>query len=262
MPQASVDPQELISFAAELKRFNAEVESQVTAIRHRFGRLGETWRDQEHRKFADFFDKVVSTHTRLTEAAEQQVPVLTRKAQKIQDYLGPRAGSAGSNSADISSPDVIREFRLQFMKFEERAKQAVAGVHSDADRVVEWLRHEQSQYWKQEHRKAEEAVRQARAAYLIARHGSEYMKKPSYIEEEKALKRAERRKEEAERKLELVKKWGTVLEQQAQKLMGAVNGFAGLLESTAPMARARLETMAQHLDEYLRDSPGDGGLPG
>jgi len=259
VPKAIVDPEELNSFALELKRFNTELQSLVASMQRRFGRLGESWQDEQHAKFAAVLNRILGTHARLADASEQCIPLLSRKAQKIEDYLGPRTSSTKSG-ADISSPDIIREFRTAFLKFEDRSKQAVSGVRTDCDRVLEWLRHEQLSFLKQELRKCEETVRQARSEYLLARHGADALRKPSYSEEEKALRKAEQHKHEIEDKIEAVKRWIPLLEQQTRKLMGPVNSLGGILDSTAPMIRARLDVMAQCLDDYLRESPADIGV--
>jgi hypothetical protein len=49
--------------------------------------LGDTWRDQEHEKFAEEFQQTVQVLKRFTESAEKQVPFLLRKAEKIEEYL-------------------------------------------------------------------------------------------------------------------------------------------------------------------------------
>lgn len=87
MPKAVVDPEELRRFAFELKRFNTEVQAQTSSIQRRFVKLGETWQDQEHMKFAEGFEKMLSTLTKFVEASDKHIPFLLRKAQKIQDYL-------------------------------------------------------------------------------------------------------------------------------------------------------------------------------
>ena len=87
MSKAVVDPEELRRFAFDLKRFNTEMQSQIFTIQRRFSKLGETWQDQEHQKFADNFDKMISALNKFVEASDQHIPFLLRKAQKIQDYL-------------------------------------------------------------------------------------------------------------------------------------------------------------------------------
>ena len=43
MSKAIVDPEELRRFAHDLKRFNIEMQSQLSSIQRRFAKLGETW---------------------------------------------------------------------------------------------------------------------------------------------------------------------------------------------------------------------------
>lgn len=87
MSKAVVDPDELRRFASDLKRFNAEVQSQIVSIQRRFVKLGETWQDQEQANFAESFDKMIGTMNKFVDASDKHIPFLLRKAQKIQDYL-------------------------------------------------------------------------------------------------------------------------------------------------------------------------------
>lgn len=87
MAKAVVDPEELRRFAFELKRFNTDVQAQVSSIQRRFVKLGETWQDQEHAKFAEQFEKLIGTLAKFVDASDKHIPFLLRKAQKAQDYL-------------------------------------------------------------------------------------------------------------------------------------------------------------------------------
>jgi len=86
--KAIVDPEELRRFAVDLKNFNTAVQEQIGVVQRRFNKLGETWRDQEHEKFAENFERMITTMNRFVETSNQHIPVLMRKAQKIQEYLG------------------------------------------------------------------------------------------------------------------------------------------------------------------------------
>lgn len=88
MSKAIVDPEELRRFAVDLKNFNTAVQEQIGIVQRRFNKLGETWRDQEHEKFAENFERMIVTMNRFVETSNQHIPVLMRKAQKIQEYLG------------------------------------------------------------------------------------------------------------------------------------------------------------------------------
>ena len=156
------------------------------------------------------------------------------------------------NSARIESTEVIKGFRAQIVEFNETCRQAVTGIGSDSQRTRQWLQHDQHRHWTMELKKADELVRQARSAYILARFGADHLRKPSYIEEQKILRKAERRKEEAENKIRVIKKWESSLEQQTQKMMGPITQFSFTLELEVPRALAKLDLMVEKLEEYLR----------
>ena len=51
MPQAVVDPEEVRQFARNLKKFTGDLRSRLSVVNNHLTALGETWRDQEHKKF-------------------------------------------------------------------------------------------------------------------------------------------------------------------------------------------------------------------
>lgn len=87
MAQAIVDPEELRQFAQSLKKFNANLRDRAASLSNQLASLNATWRDQEHKKFAEQFDANMKVLLRFTEAADQYVPYLLRKAEHIEDYL-------------------------------------------------------------------------------------------------------------------------------------------------------------------------------
>ncbi len=90
MSRAIVDPAELRRFAASLKHFNNEVGHMLSVLQGQFAGLGDTWRDQEHDKFAQQFAEAVQVLGRFMEASQQQIPYLVRKAERIDEYLQQR----------------------------------------------------------------------------------------------------------------------------------------------------------------------------
>lgn len=90
MGKAIVDPEELRQFARDLKRFNADLQSRMTAMQAKLSSLGQTWRDQEHQKFANEFQDTMKTLQRFTEASDHHIPFLLRKADRVDDYLQQR----------------------------------------------------------------------------------------------------------------------------------------------------------------------------
>jgi len=90
MPQAIASPEELERFARELKQFNTQLRDSMARLNGQFANLGETWRDQEHQKFAQEFQQTVRVLARFNQIADEQIPFLLKKAQRLRDYLQQR----------------------------------------------------------------------------------------------------------------------------------------------------------------------------
>ena len=87
MPQAIVDPDEVRQFAQNLKRFDLEIRERLKTLQSQLQALGMTWRDQEHRKFADEFAVHAQNLVRFIDANEDHLRYLARKIAHIDDYL-------------------------------------------------------------------------------------------------------------------------------------------------------------------------------
>jgi len=90
MPQAIVDPEELRRFAANLKKFNTEVQERITTLGGQLMSLGKSWRDQENKKFVDDFEQQMKSILHFTDTTRQYIPYLLRKAEAIEQYLQQR----------------------------------------------------------------------------------------------------------------------------------------------------------------------------
>jgi uncharacterized protein YukE len=90
MPQAIIDPAELRRFALNLKQFNNELRDRMAALHGQMLSLGDTWRDQEHEKFAQEFEHTMHVLAGFLEHADQQIPFLVRKAERVEEYMSQR----------------------------------------------------------------------------------------------------------------------------------------------------------------------------
>jgi hypothetical protein len=160
------------------------------------------------------------------------------------------------SGARIESPEVIKAFRPQLIRFDEACHHAVTAVRSDMHRATQWLRQEQMNHWKRELRKSEELVIQCRIAYTEARYGAPQLRKNSAVDEKKALERAIRRKEECDQKLAATKRWAMILEQQAEKLMAPIDNLAHTLDAATPKALSKLDQLVENLEEYMKGQTG------
>jgi uncharacterized protein YukE len=88
--QAIVDPLEVRRFSANLKRFNAEVQTGLASLHGQLVALGDSWRDQEHEKFRQEFEQSLANHERFLEMSDEFIKFLLRKAERIEEYLNQR----------------------------------------------------------------------------------------------------------------------------------------------------------------------------
>ena len=78
MSQAIVDPGELRRFAGLLREFNNDLQARLGSVAGQLNLLNQTWRDQEHLKFAEEFSEHLKLLSRFVEANERHVPYLVR----------------------------------------------------------------------------------------------------------------------------------------------------------------------------------------
>ena len=90
MAQAVAEPEAIKRFASQLRQFSGSTQSQMTVLVSQLNALGDTWRDQEHEKFLTAFNELKIMINRFTEAAQEHIPFLLRKAARIEDYLQQR----------------------------------------------------------------------------------------------------------------------------------------------------------------------------
>lgn len=86
-PQAIANPEDLERFARDLKQFNSQLRDSMSRLQGQFANLGETWRDQEHQKFAQEFEQTMRVLHHFMGSADQHIPFLMRKAQWLRGYL-------------------------------------------------------------------------------------------------------------------------------------------------------------------------------
>ena len=90
MPQAVADPEALKRFASQLQNFTQTIQTGQTVLTAQLNALGDTWRDQEHMLFVQEFEQTIAVLEKFLETADQHIPFLLRKAERIEEYLQQR----------------------------------------------------------------------------------------------------------------------------------------------------------------------------
>ncbi len=165
-----------------------------------------------------------------------------------------------SGFARVENVDALKEFRTRLIKFAEQAQTALADAEGEVQRVLVWLETEAHTHWSAQIRKRHEAVEKAKDAV----RQKKLFKSPtgstqSAVEEEKALRMAQKRLEEAEEKLKNVKRYTPRLQKEISIYKGGVQRLATTVSSDIPMAVGRLDRMVAAVEAYAALSLAGGG---
>lgn len=87
MSQVIVNPTEIRQFVIELKRLKAELESNQKRSSDKLRKLGETWKDSEHKKFEDKFSGFLGNIRPFIANIDEYCVFLERKAAAAENYL-------------------------------------------------------------------------------------------------------------------------------------------------------------------------------
>ena len=161
-------------------------------------------------------------------------------------------------SARVDSIDSIKLFRIALLKFAEACSVAMTDAESEMHQTQNWLDNEQLSHWQSQIRKRTELLGRAKEALRMKKLFKDSSgRTPSAVEEEKAVRLAQARLEEAEQKLVATKKYSRVLQREIQNYKGSIQRFATTVESDVPVAVAQLDAMAAALETYVAYAPGD-----
>ncbi|MCS7160097.1 MAG: hypothetical protein RMJ19_06460 [Gemmatales bacterium] len=159
-----------------------------------------------------------------------------------------------AEKARVLSVEVLEELRAALVLFRQDASAALSSVALVIERAYVWLE-QQERFWKQEIRKREEAVSEARLE-LQRRKMMEILDRPAdTTEQEKALRRAQARLEEAERKLRAVKAWLVQWPRAVNEYRPIGQRLADFVDVEMLQLLAWMQGRIQALEAYLAAQP-------
>ncbi|HLL89247.1 MAG TPA: hypothetical protein VK324_08080 [Tepidisphaeraceae bacterium] len=154
--------------------------------------------------------------------------------------------------AKVDSIDAIRQFRVALIKFAESANAALSDAEADATRTLIWLEHDQVGYWKDQLKKRHAVVERCKEALRMKRLFKDSAgRQQSAVDEEKALKLAVARFEEAGQKAAATKKAVGLLTRQLMMYKGSVQRMNTAAVADVPAAAASLAGIVAQLSEYV-----------
>jgi len=164
-----------------------------------------------------------------------------------------------ADHAKVASIDAIAAFRHRLIEYVEEALSAVSEAEYDVQRTMSWLRHDRLGHWRAEIKRRKRTVDLARSELFRKKLESEDTR-TSAIMERKALDKAERALEEAERKAEAVARWLRRLERDHALFRAGCAQVRSALDADLPKAIALLEQLSSSLEKYVKLAApsGDG----
>ena len=87
---AIANPDHIRKFVSDLKRRNSELRNIRISLTSGMASLSSTWKDKQHKKFADEYTKTLRELDKMIRLSEAHIPLLLKKAQMLDDYLRSR----------------------------------------------------------------------------------------------------------------------------------------------------------------------------
>ncbi|HJQ32359.1 MAG TPA: WXG100 family type VII secretion target [Pyrinomonadaceae bacterium] len=85
MAQMHADPERMRRFAGDLKKFADAVSGEMSNIRGRLGRLGDTWQDQQYEAFVEIFARAEGVLKGFVEETRRAAPLIERDADAAEE---------------------------------------------------------------------------------------------------------------------------------------------------------------------------------
>jgi len=167
-----------------------------------------------------------------------------------------------ADQVKVEDFEVFGLFRAAMLKFAQGVTQSLSNADSQIARTHSWLEGEQRSYWEGQIRKRQEAVLKARDAVRQKKLYKDFSGHTrTAIEEEKILAQCVAAVEEAQRKLEAIRKWLPRLEKAADLYRSGVSRLSRTVEGDVPRAVALLDRLAVSLEGYVQIEAPAGAMP-
>ncbi len=158
-----------------------------------------------------------------------------------------------SGQVKVEDLEVFAGFRIALLKFAQAADSALSNADSQISRTHSWLDTEQRSFWELQLRKRGEAVMKAHDAVRQKKmYNDPSGRRPTAVEEEKALAKCVKALEEGQQKLDNVKRALPRLEKAADLYRSGVARLSITVTVDIPRAVALLDRLSASLQEYVQ----------
>ncbi|MEI6492119.1 MAG: hypothetical protein WCO94_06195 [Verrucomicrobiota bacterium] len=152
-----------------------------------------------------------------------------------------------ADHAQVTSFDALEIFRTNLILFLSKARIQVDDAGGEIRRTQGWLQNDQRLYWEREIRRRRRALDQAEAELLNAKMSN---LRENLSVELMAARRAKKAFDEAEEKLQSVKRWARNFESCIAPLAKKLESLRGVLDHELPKAVSYLLETQKTLESY------------
>lgn len=158
------------------------------------------------------------------------------------------------SQARVTSIQAVEAFRTALAEFVTDARDALCAVDAEVRRSEDWLA-EQHKHWQRELRKRHEDLLRAKNELASRKYQNRDGRGLGSTEQEKAVKKAQARLEEAETKLANCRRWAPLLHHAVHEYQGPARQLGGVLDTDVLQALAILHNKLAALEAYLNIAP-------
>lgn len=167
-----------------------------------------------------------------------------------------------TESANVRSLEAVKTFHAAVVRFQEEARLSISALELQLQRFMGWLERDRPVFWKRE---IEHCYRDM-SEWRVRLHQCKMRKmgdfKPTCFEEKKALEKAKKDLEFAQKQIPVVKQWTNTAHHEANEYKGRSSQMMLMLEGEIPMLLAMLHQIIDRLEAYNSiAAPGDFALP-
>lgn len=160
-----------------------------------------------------------------------------------------------TDRAHVENLEVLMRVRTAIIKFWETAADALSAAEMESSHGLGWITEDLPAQWQAELRRRELKVTQAQAELDRARMAIVRGEPPACTDQKVALAKAKRRREEAEEKLKLTKRWARTLEDEVRDYRLPTQQLSDFLVGEMPRAVAEIDRMLTALEGYAQTPP-------
>ncbi len=160
-----------------------------------------------------------------------------------------------AKKANVTSIDTIGHLRGQVIETSASIRRIVDECVGQVRRAQQWLVNDCARHWQVEARKRDQKLNSALSDLQRARIAQPDADPRSFVDHNRAIRKAKRRREEASAKLQSIKKWTRKLEREEMIFRAQLQRIAQLAEYDLPRAARWLATLESHLQGYVEEPP-------